>query len=85
MALPEEKEQIVERVVDAANDIVQTINEGIIDRVNDDSVGYIEDNIIEDVAIAMEELADTVRDQINGVTVIFDLDNDNSSDEVSEQ
>nr|DAY32644.1 MAG TPA: hypothetical protein [Caudoviricetes sp.] len=84
MALPEEKEQIVERVVDAANDIVQTINEGIIDRVNDDSVGYIEDNIIEDVAIAMEELADTVRDQINGVTVIFDLDNDNSSDEVSE-
>jgi hypothetical protein len=84
MALPEEKEQIVERVVDAANDIVQTINEGIIDRVNDDSIGYIEDNIIEDVAIAMEELADTVRDQINGVTVIFDLDNDNSSDEVSE-
>nr|DAR94081.1 MAG TPA: hypothetical protein [Caudoviricetes sp.] len=84
MALPEEKEQIVERVVDAANDIVQTINEGIIDRVNDDSVGYIEDNIIEDVAIAMEELADTVRDQINGVTVIFDLDNDNSSDETSE-
>ena len=84
MALPEEKEQIVERVVDAANDIVQTINEGIIDRVNDDSVGYIEDNIIEDVAIAMEELADTVRNQINGVTVIFDLDNDNSSDEVSE-
>lgn len=84
MALPEEKEQIVERVVDAANDIIQTINEGIIDRVNDDSVGYIEDNIIEDVAIAMEELADTVRDQINGVTVIFDLDNDNSSDEVSE-
>ena len=84
MALPEEKEQIVERVVDAANDIVQTINEGIIDRVNDDSVGYIEDNIIEDVAIAMEELADTVRDQINGVTVIFDLDNDNSSDELSE-
>ena len=84
MALPEEKEQIVERVVDAANDIIQTINEGIIDRVNDDSVGYIEDNIIEDVAIAMEELVDTVRDQINGVTVIFDLDNDNSSDEVSE-
>lgn len=84
MALPEEKEQIVERVVDAANDIVQTINEGIIDRVNDNSIGYIEDNIIEDVAIAMEELADTVRDQINGVTVIFDLDNDNSSDEVSE-
>ena len=84
MALPEEKEQIVERVVDAANDIIQTINEGIIDRVNDDSVGYIEDNIIEDVAIAMEELADTVRDQINGVTVIFDLDNDNLSDEVSE-
>lgn len=84
MALPEEKEQIVERVVDAANDIIQTINEGIIDRVNDDSVGYIEDNIIEDVAIAMEELADTVRDQINGVTVIFDLDNDNSFDEVSE-
>lgn len=84
MVLPEEKEQIVERVVDAANDIIQTINEGIIDRVNDDSVGYIEDNIIEDVAIAMEELADTVRDQINGVTVIFDLDNDNSSDEVSE-
>ena len=84
MALPEEKEQIVERVVDAANDIVNTINEGIIDRVNNDSVGYIEDNIIEDVAIAMEELADTVRDQINGVTVIFDLDNDNSSDEVSE-
>ena len=84
MALPEEKEQIVERVVDAANDIIQTINEGIIDRVNDDSVGYIEDNIIEDVAITMEELADTVRDQINGVTVIFDLDNDNSSDEVSE-
>lgn len=84
MALPEEKEQIVERVVDAVNDIVQTINEGIIDRVNDDSVGYIEDNIIEDVAIAMEELADTVRDQINGVTVIFDLDNDNSSDELSE-
>ena len=80
MALPEEKEQIVERVVDAANDIVQTINEGIIDRVNDDSVGYIEDNIIEDVAIAMEELADTVRNQINGVTVIFDLDKDNSSD-----
>ena len=84
MALPEEKEQIVERVVDAANDIVQTINEGIIDRVNDDNVGYIEDNIIEDVAIAMEELADTVRDQINGVTVIFDLDNDNSSEEQSE-
>lgn len=85
MALPEEKEQIVERVVDAANDIIQTINEGIIDRVNDDSIGYIEDNIIEDVAIAMEELADTVRDQINGVTVIFDLDNDNSSlDEQSE-
>lgn len=84
MALPEEKEQIVERVVDAANDIVQTINEGIIDRVNDDSVGYIEDNIIEDVAIAMEELADTVRDQINGITVIFDLDNDNSSEELSE-
>lgn len=84
MAFSEEKEQIVERVVDAANDIVQTINEGIIDRVNDDSVGYIEDNIIEDVAIAMEELADTVRDQINEVTVIFDLDNDNSSDEVSE-
>ena len=84
MALSEEKEQIVERVVDAANDIVQTINEGIIDRVNDDNVGYIEDNIIEDVAIAMEELADTVRDQINGVTVIFDLDNDNSSEEQSE-
>lgn len=84
MALPEEKEQIIDRVVDAANDIVQTINEGIIDRVNDDSVGYIEDNIIEDVAIAMEELADTVRDQINGITVIFDLDNDNSSEELSE-
>lgn len=81
MALSEQQEQVVERVLNASQDIIQTVTESVVDRIESDDVGYVTDNITEEVATTMEELAELVRTELTGVTVIFDLDNDNSSED----
>lgn len=81
MALSEQQEQVVERVMNASQDIIQTVTESVVDRIENDDVGYVTDNITEEVAVTMEELAEHVRNEVNGVTIIFDLDNDNSSED----
>ena len=76
MALSEQQEQVVERVLNASQDIIQTVTESVVDRIENDDVGYVTDNITEEVAVTMEELAEHVRNEVNDVTIIFDLDND---------
>nr|DAP10422.1 MAG TPA: hypothetical protein [Caudoviricetes sp.] len=81
MALEEQNQQIVERVVEAANTIKTLLDDNILTRVEDDNIGFVEANITEDVAVVMEELVQQTEEAVNGVSVIFDLEGDLSDDE----
>lgn len=81
MALEEQNQQIVERVVEAANTIKTLLDDNILVRVEDDNIGFVEANITEDVAVVMEELVQQTEEAVNGVSVIFDLEGDLSEDE----
>ena len=81
MALEEQNQQIVERVVEAANTIKTLLDDNILTRVEDDNIGFVETNIIEDVAVVMEELVQQTEEAVNGVAIIFDLEGDLSEDE----
>ena len=81
MALEEQNQQIVERVVEAANTIKTVLDDNILVRVEDDNIGFVEANITEDVAVVMEELVQQTEEAVNGVSVIFDLEGDLSEDE----
>ena len=76
MALEEQNQQIVERVVEAAN-----TDDNILTRVEDDNIGFVEANITEDIANTMEELVQQTEEAVNGVSIIFDLEGDLSEDE----
>lgn len=76
MALTDESQAIVERISEAANNIKTTIDENVLNRLEDENIGFIEEAITEEVAIAMEQLAEQVEEATNGVVVIFDLEND---------
>ena len=81
MALEEQNQQIVERVVEAANTIKTLLDDNILTRVEDDNIGFVEANITEDIANTMEELVQQTEEAVNGVTIIFDLEGDLSEDE----
>lgn len=81
MALEEQNQQIVERVVEAANTIKTLLDDNILTRVEDDNIGFVETNITEDVAVVMEELVQQTEEAVNGVAIIFDLEGDLSEDE----
>lgn len=81
MALEEQNQQIVERVVEAANTIKTLLDDNILTRVEDDNIGFVETNITEDVAVVMEELVQQTEETVNGVAIIFDLEGDLSEDE----
>ena len=81
MALEEQTQQIVERVVEAANTIKTLLDDNILTRVEDDNIGFVEANITEDIANTMEELVQQTEEAVNGVSVIFDLEGDLSKDE----
>lgn len=81
MALEEQNQQIVERVVEAANTIKTLLDDNILVRVEDDNIGFVEANITEEVAVVMEELVQQTEEAVNGVSVIFDLEGDLSEDE----
>ena len=81
MALEEQNQQIVERVVEAANTIKTLLDDNILTRVEDDNIGFVETNITEDIANTMEELVQQTEEAVNGVSIIFDLEGDLSEDE----
>nr|DAQ24211.1 MAG TPA: hypothetical protein [Caudoviricetes sp.] len=81
MALEEQNQQIVERVVEAANTIKTLLDDNILTRVEDDNIGFVEANITEDIANTMEELVQQTEEAVNGVSIIFDLEGDLSEDE----
>lgn len=81
MALEEQNQQIVERVVEAANTIKTLLDDNILTRVEDDNIGFVEANITEDIANTMEELLQQTEEAVNGVSIIFDLEGDLSEDE----
>lgn len=81
MALEEQNQQIVERVVEAANTIKTLLDDNILTRVEDDNIGFVETNITEDIANTMEELVQQTEEAVNGVSIIFDLEGDLTEDE----
>ena len=81
MALEEQNQQIVERVVEAANTIKTLLDDNILTRVEDDNIVFVEANITEDIANTMEELVQQTEEAVNGVSIIFDLEGDLSEDE----
>lgn len=81
MALEEQNQQIVERVVEAANMIKTLLDDNILTRVEDDNIGFVEANITEDIANTMEELVQQTEEAVNGVSIIFDLEGDLTEDE----
>ena len=81
MALEEQNQQIVERVVEAANTIKTLLDDNILTRVEDDNIGFVEANITEDIANTMEELVQQTEEAVNGVSIIFDLEGDLPEDE----
>nr|DAJ14929.1 MAG TPA: hypothetical protein [Myoviridae sp. ctfuG5]DAN24586.1 MAG TPA: hypothetical protein [Caudoviricetes sp.] len=81
MALEEQNQQIVERVVEAANTIKTLLDDNILTRVEDDNIGFVEANITEDIANTMEELVQQTEEAVNGVSIIFDLEGDLTEDE----
>lgn len=81
MALEEQNQQIVERVVEAANTIKTLLDDNILTRVEDDNIVFVEANITEDIANTMEELVQQTEEAVNGVSIIFDLEGDLPEDE----
>lgn len=81
MALEEQNQQIVERVVEAANTIKTLLDDNILTRVEDDNIVFVEANITEDIANTMEELVQQTEEAVNGVSIIFDLEGDLTEDE----